>query len=87
MCRHTAPREQSGANLEGGEWLGNGYEYSRAAGLKYIRYRSKKMMFNVFLSVCSQLGLSNAGHFLGWQLQTGLKYLVQAPGPPSAERG
>jgi len=46
MCRHTAPREQSGANLEGGEWLGNGYEpkrwpqdgvtkYSRAAGLKY----------------------------------------------------
>ena len=98
MCRHTAPREQSGANLEGGEWLGNGYEpkrwpqdgvtkYSRAAGLKYIRYRSKKMMFNVFLSVCSQLGLSNAGHFLGWQLQTGLKYLVQAPGPPSAEWG
>ena len=39
------------------------------------------MTFNVFLSVCSQLGLSNAGHFLGWQLQTGLKYLVQAHGP------
>ena len=47
----------------------------------------KKMMFNGFLSVCSQLGLSNAGHFLGWQLQIGLKYLVQAPGPPRAERG
>ena len=27
------------------------------------------MMFNGFLSVCSQLGLSNAGHFLGWQWQ------------------
>ena len=46
MCRHTAPREQRGATLEGGEWLGNGYEqkrwpqdgvtkYSRSAGLKY----------------------------------------------------
>ena len=48
MCRHTALREQSGADLEVGEWLVNGYEpklkrwpqdgvtkYSRSAGLKY----------------------------------------------------